>query len=132
MASQWWSELPKKWTPVGWKNHLFRYNVLFNGAVVPHYNYVGDSILGTKSHLGAGVILANIRLDRMNVKVKSPWGLFDTGRRKFGSAIGDGVEIGCNSVVQPGTLIGKRAFVLSALSVGGWIDSRSVVRSSVS
>ena len=110
----------------------YKNSMLMDSVETAHFNYVGDSILGTKSHLGAGVILANIRLDRMNVKVKSPWGLFDTGRRKFGSAIGDGVEIGCNSVVQPGTLIGKRAFVLSALSVGGWIDSRSVVRGSVS
>lgn len=110
----------------------YKNSILMDSVETAHFNYVGDSILGTKAHLGAGVILANVRLDRLNVKVKSPWGLFDTGRRKFGSAIGDHAEIGCNSVIQPGTLIGKRAFVLSALSAGGWIEGRSVVRSSVS
>lgn len=90
----------------------FKNCLVFDGAQVPHYNYVGDSILGYKAHLGAGVILSNVKLDKSDVTVPGPGGeILPTGLRKFGAIVGDHAEIGCNSVLSPGSLIGKRGLL---------------------
>jgi len=85
--------------------------LLFNGAQVPHYNYIGDSILGYKSHLGAGVKISNIKLMPGNVEVQVDGVPLDTGLRKFGALLGDGAEAGCNAVLNPGSILGKGAIV---------------------
>ena len=85
--------------------------VLFNGGQVPHYNYVGDSILGYKAHLGAGVKISNVKLMPGNVEVELDGVPFDTGLRKFGALLGDGAEVGCNAVLNPGTILGRGAIV---------------------
>jgi UDP-N-acetylglucosamine diphosphorylase / glucose-1-phosphate thymidylyltransferase / UDP-N-acetylgalactosamine diphosphorylase / glucosamine-1-phosphate N-acetyltransferase / galactosamine-1-phosphate N-acetyltransferase len=85
--------------------------LLFNEAVAPHFNYVGDSILGHKAHLGAGVILSNFKSLPGNVTVEKDGVPFDTGLRKFGALIGDGAEIGCNTVLNPGSIIGRGAVI---------------------
>lgn len=89
----------------------FKNCLVFDGAQVPHFNYVGDSILGYKSHLGAGVILSNVKLDKTEVRISTSEGMVATGLRKFGAIVGDGAEIGCNSVLSPGSLIGKDAII---------------------
>jgi len=90
----------------------FKQCVIFDGAEVPHFNYVGDSVVGHKGHLGAGVILSNVRLDRQPVKITLEDGAqVETGFRKFGAIIGDHAEIGCNAVLSPGSVIGRRAVV---------------------
>ena len=90
----------------------FKNCLVFDGAQVPHYNYVGDSILGYKAHVGAGVILSNVKLDRKEVTIIGPDGrALPTGLRKFGGIIGDEAEVGCNSVLSPGSLIGRKAIV---------------------
>lgn len=86
-------------------------SILFDGVQVPHFNYVGDSVLGYKVHMGAGVILSNLRLDKKNISVKFEDGIVDTGLRKFGGIIGDGCEIGCNSVLNPGTVLPPKTFI---------------------
>ncbi len=85
--------------------------LLLEGVQTPHFSYIGDSILGNRSHLGAGVILSNLRLDQKTVKVKTEEGIVDTGMRKFGALVGDEAEVGCNSVLNPGSILGKRALV---------------------
>ncbi len=97
----------------------FKNCVVFDGCEIPHYNYVGDSILGHKAHLAAGVILSNVRLDRLEVTVKTDDDVVPTGLRKFGAIIGDHAEIGCNSVISPGTLIGRRSIVYPLTHFGG-------------
>jgi len=86
-------------------------SLLFNHAVAPHYNYVGDSILGYKVHLGAGVKISNYKLFPGNIEVELDGQPFDTGLRKFGALLGDGVEIGCNAVLNPGSIIGRGAVI---------------------
>jgi len=86
-------------------------SLLFNDAVAPHYNYVGDSILGYKAHLGAGVKISNYKLFPGNIEVEKDGVPFDTGLRKFGALLGDGVEIGCNAVLNPGSIIGRGAVI---------------------
>jgi len=86
-------------------------SVLFNGAVAPHFNYVGDSILGHKAHLGAGVKISNFKITSGNIVVQVGSKSFDTGLRKFGALIGDGAEIGCNAVLNPGSVIGRGSIV---------------------
>ncbi len=85
--------------------------ILFDGVQVPHYNYVGDSILGYKAHMGAGSITSNVRSDKALVKVHAEDGDIETGLKKFGAMIGDCVEVGCGSVLNPGTVIGKNSSV---------------------
>ena len=85
--------------------------LLFNGAQVPHYNYVGDSILGHRSHLGAGVKISNVKLLPGNIFVEIDGAPFDTGLRKFGALLGDGSEIGCNAVLNPGSIVGRGAVI---------------------
>ena len=84
---------------------------LFNNAQAPHYNYVGDSILGHKAHLGAGVKLSNYKMFHGHIEVELEGRPFDTGLRKFGALLGDGVEIGCNTVLNPGSIIGRGAVI---------------------
>ena len=85
--------------------------VLFNDCQVPHFNYVGDSILGAKAHLGAGVVLSNVKSLKGNVTVTHDGQKIDTGLRKFGALVGDGAEIGCNAVLNPGSIIGRGSVV---------------------
>lgn len=86
-------------------------SLLFNGAQVPHFNYIGDSILGHKSHLGAGVKISNVKLVPGNVTVEMNGAPHDTGLRKFGALLGDGAEAGCNAVLNPGSVIGRGAII---------------------
>jgi NDP-sugar pyrophosphorylase family protein len=86
-------------------------SLLFNHAVAPHYNYIGDSILGHKAHLGAGVKISNYKLFPGNIEVEKDGQPFDTSLRKFGALLGDGVEIGCNAVLNPGSIIGRGAVI---------------------
>jgi NDP-sugar pyrophosphorylase family protein len=92
-------------------------SILLNGVQVPHFNYVGDSILGNHSHLGAGVILANLRLDGKSVIVFDGAEKFDTGRRKFGAILGDNSSVGCNVVLNPGTVLQRNSRVVGNASV---------------
>lgn len=85
--------------------------LLFNGAQVPHFNYVGDSILGYRAHLGAGVVLSNVKATKDNIWITIDGKPEDTGLRKFGALIGDHAEIGCNAVLNPGSIIGRRSIV---------------------
>jgi len=85
--------------------------LLFNGAQVPHFNYVGDSILGHKAHLGAGVKVSNFKLFPGNIEIEIDGKPFDTGLRKFGALLGDGAEIGCNAVLNPGSIIGRGSVI---------------------
>ena len=86
-------------------------SLIFNQCQVPHFNYVGDSILGHKAHLGAGVVLSNVKAMRGNVTVEIDGRPFDTGLRKFGALLGDGADIGCNAVLNPGSIIGRGAVI---------------------
>ena len=86
-------------------------SLLFNGAQVPHYNYIGDSILGHKAHLGAGVKISNFKLFPGNILVELDGAPFDTGLRKFGALLGDGAEAGCNAVLNPGSILGRGAVI---------------------
>jgi NDP-sugar pyrophosphorylase family protein len=86
-------------------------SLLFNGAQAPHFNYVGDSILGHKAHLGAGVKVSNFKMFPGNIEVELDGQPFDTGLRKFGALLGDGVEIGCNAVLNPGSIIGRGSVI---------------------
>lgn len=96
--------------------------LLMDAVATPHYNYVGDSILGNKAHLGAGSILANLRLDQALVTVKGPEGQkIPTALRKLGAIVGEGAEVGCNAVLQPGTLLGKKSIVMPTLAFGGYL-----------
>ena len=102
--------------------------ILFDGVQVPHYNYVGDSILGYKSHMGAGSITSNVKSDKTLVKVHAADGDIETGLKKFGAMVGDGAEIGCNSVLNPGTIIGKNSNVYPLSSVRGCVDANSIYK----
>lgn len=106
----------------------FKNCLLMDGVQAPHFNYVGDSILGSGAHLGAGVILSNLRLDRKPVSVRLPSGTFDTGLRKFGAILGDEAEAGCNAVLNPGTILGKRALVMPATAFGGYLPANTIAR----
>lgn len=102
--------------------------ILFDKVQVPHYNYVGDSILGYKSHMGAGSITSNVKSDKSLVAVKAPEGPIPTGRKKFGAILGDGVEVGCNSVLNPGTVLGRRASVYPTSSVRGVVPEDCIYK----
>ena len=103
----------------------FKNALLLERVEAAHFNYVGDSVLGCKAHLGAGVILANLRLARDEVVIKLGDERIPTDRRKVGAFLGDGAEIGCNSVLQPGTIIGPRAAVLN-LAFGGYLPAGQI------
>ena len=102
--------------------------ILFNNVQVPHYNYVGDSILGYKSHLGAGSITSNVKSDKQLVVVKSGDNKIETGLKKFGAMIGDNVEIGCGSVLNPGSVIGRNSNIYPLSSVRGVIAPNSIYK----
>ncbi len=102
--------------------------ILFDNVQVPHYNYVGDSILGYKSHMGAGSITSNVKSDKKPVVVHADDGGIETGIKKFGAMIGDNVEIGCGSVLNPGTVIGRNTNIYPLSSVRGCIDADSIYK----
>jgi NDP-sugar pyrophosphorylase family protein len=106
----------------------FKNCLVFNDAEVPHYNYVGDSILGHKAHLGAGAILSNVRLDRQQVSVATAEGPMKTGLRKFGAVIGDRTEIGCNAVISPGSIIGRSCIVYPGVQWRGVLPDHSIAK----
>ena len=105
--------------------------ILFDNVQTPHYNYVGDSVLGYKAHMGAGAITSNIKSDKSNVWVKDPNGSIETGRRKIGAILGDNVEVGCNSVLNPGTIIGRRSNIYPTSCVRGVIPPDSIYKDQV-
>jgi len=102
--------------------------VLFNKVQVPHYNYVGDSVLGYKSHMGAGSITSNVKSDKTLVVVHSKDEHIETGLKKFGAMLGDEVEVGCNSVLNPGTVIGPRSSIYPLSSVRGFVPSEHIFK----
>ena len=106
----------------------FKNCLIFDEAQIPHYNYVGDSILGYKAHLGAGVILSNVKLDKTNVTIPGPDGAFSTGLRKFGAVVGDHAEVGCNSVLSPGSLIGKNSVLYPGSQWRGFLPANRVAK----
>ena len=102
--------------------------ILFNKVQVPHYNYVGDSILGYKSHMGAGSITSNVKSDKKLVIVKKGKEKIETGLKKFGAMLGDEVEVGCGSVLNPGTVIGKTTNIYPLSSVRGVVPEKSIYK----
>lgn len=102
--------------------------VLFDSVQVPHYNYVGDSVLGHRAHMGAGSITSNVKSDKTSVLIDYGNGRYDTERKKIGAMLGDGVEIGCNSVLNPGTVICSGARVYPLSSVRGFIPKSSIYK----
>ena len=101
--------------------------IIFNNCETPHYNYVGDSILGFHAHMGAGSITSNIKADRKNILVRTQDGVIETGRRKIGALIGDYAEIGCNAVLNPGTIVGPRSMVYPTACVRGIVPADAIV-----
>ncbi|MEY3774151.1 MAG: hypothetical protein RLZZ129_931 [Verrucomicrobiota bacterium] len=106
----------------------FKNCLLLDRVQVPHFSYVGDSVLGNGAHLGAGVICSNLRLDQQEVVLKLPAGPVATSLRKFGAILGDGAEVGCNAVLQPGTLLGRRALVMPLTAFGGILPAATIAR----
>ncbi len=104
----------------------FKNCVLMDKVQVPHFSYVGDTIMGSHSHFGAGVICSNLRLDQQPIVVRTAEGSFETGLRKFGAIVGDHAEVGCNAVLNPGTLLGPRALVTPTLSFGGYLPAATI------
>lgn len=104
----------------------FKNCLLLDHAQVPHFNYVGDSVLGNKAHLGAGVICANLRLDQKSVHVQTTAGRVDSGLRKLGALVGDAAEAGCNAVLQPGCVLYPQAIVLSGIAFSGTLEANTM------
>lgn len=102
--------------------------ILFDGVQVPHFNYVGDSVLGYKAHMGAGAITSNVKSDKTDVAVKDGDECLATGRRKLGAILGEFVEVGCNSVLNPGTVIGRNTNIYPLSSVRGVIPADSIYK----
>lgn len=102
--------------------------ILFNKVQVPHYNYVGDSILGYKAHMGAGSITSNVKSDKTLVVVRAGEDRLETGLKKFGAMVGDHVEVGCNSVLNPGTVIGKETNIYPTSMVRGFIPAGTIYK----
>ncbi len=105
-------------------------SIIFDSVQVPHYNYVGDSILGYKAHMGAGSITSNVKSDKTLVTVKNGTERIETGLKKFGAMLGDYVEVGCNSVLNPGTIIGKNSNIYPLSSVRGVVPCESIYKTS--
>jgi NDP-sugar pyrophosphorylase family protein len=103
-------------------------SILFNGAQAPHYNYIGDSVLGYKAHTGAGVILSNLKLYGDNIVINYKGEHFDTGLRKFGALMGDRSEAGCNAVLSPGSILGRDALVYPTTSWRGVLEAGMVAK----
>jgi NDP-sugar pyrophosphorylase family protein len=106
----------------------FKNCLLLDGVQVPHFSYVGDSVLGNGAHLGAGAVLSNLRLDKKPVSLRLPEGTVDTGLKKFGALLADGAEVGCNAVLNPGTVLGKRALVMPTLAFGGYLPPATIAK----
>ena len=102
--------------------------ILFDGVQVPHYNYVGDSILGYKSHMGAGAVTSNVKSDKTLVTVSVDDERIETGRKKFGAMLGDFVEVGCNSVLNPGTVVGCNTNIYTLSPVRGYVPANSIYK----
>ena len=102
--------------------------VLFDSVQVPHYNYVGDSVLGYKAHMGAGSITSNVKSDKSLVVIKQPGAPLETGRKKVGAIVGDCAVIGCNSVLNPGTVVGRNAQIYPVSCVRGVIPANSIYK----
>ena len=102
--------------------------VFFDSVQVPHYNYVGDSILGYKSHMGASSLTSNVKSDKKLVLVHTPEGDIETGIKKFGAMIGDNVEVGCGSVLNPGTIVGRGSSIYPLSSVRGVVPEKSIYK----
>lgn len=102
--------------------------ILFNNVQVPHYNYVGDSILGYKSHMGAGSITSNVKSDKTNVTIKYEGDIIETGLKKMGAILGNYVEVGCNSVLNPGTIIGSNTNIYPLSMVRGYIPKGHIYK----
>ena len=102
--------------------------ILFNKVQVPHYNYVGDSILGFKAHMGAGSITSNVKSDKKLVVVKTPEENIETGMKKFGAMLGDNVEVGCGTVLNPGSVVGKNTNIYPLSMVRGYVPSNSIYK----
>lgn len=102
--------------------------IIFDNVQVPHYNYVGDSVLGYRSHMGAGSITSNIKQDRKNIVIKAGEEAFETGLRKIGAMLGDFVEIGCNCVLNPGSIVGRNTNVYPLSNVRGLIPENSIYK----
>lgn len=102
--------------------------ILFNKVQVPHYNYVGDSILGYKAHMGAGSITSNVKSDKKLVVVKTPEGNIETGIKKFGAMLGDEVEVGCGTVLNPGSVVGSHSNIYPLSSVRGYVPANSIYK----
>lgn len=102
--------------------------IIFDNVQVPHYNYVGDSVLGFKSHMGAGSITSNVKQDKTNVTIKCGEEKVETGMRKFGAMLGDNVEVGCNTVMNPGTVIGRGSRVYPLSMVRGFVPANSIYK----
>ena len=103
--------------------------ILFDGVQVPHFNYVGDSVLGYLSHMGAGAVTSNVKSDKTPVSVRVEGEALPTGRKKFGAMLGDHVEVGCNSVLNPGTVIGDHSNVYPLSCVRGYVPRNSIYKS---
>jgi len=106
----------------------FKNCLVFDEAQVPHFNYVGDSILGHKAHLGAGVILSNVRLDHGDVRVGSGPNATPTGLRKFGAVVGDHAEIGCHAVLSPGSIIGRKSVIFPGTQWRGFLQAGHIAK----
>ncbi|MGI6147875.1 MAG: UDP-N-acetylglucosamine pyrophosphorylase [Firmicutes bacterium] len=103
--------------------------ILFNGVQVPHFNYVGDSILGAGAHLGAGAICSNFKSTKDHIKVRTAHEVINTGLRKFGALLGDRAEVGCGAVLNPGTVVGRDSIIYPLCSVRGVVPARSIMKS---
>lgn len=102
--------------------------ILFNHSQVPHFNYVGDSIIGHKAHLGAGAVLSNVKSLKGNVTLQHEGKSLDTGLRKFGALVGDGVEIGCNAVLNPGSIVGRKSVIYPGVNWRGVLPANSIAK----
>ncbi len=105
--------------------------IIFDGVQTPHYNYVGDSVLGYHSHMGAGSVTSNVKSDKTNVSVLCDGERVATGLRKFGAILGDGVEVGCNSVLCPGSVVGKNSTIYPLTRVRGYVPANSIHKGDV-
>ena len=106
----------------------YKHSLLLDGVETAHFNYVGDSILGNRAHLGAGAVCSNLRLDRRPIVVRGPEASIETGLRKFGAVVGDGAEVGCNAVLNPGTLLGPRSLVMPAMAFVGHLPAGTIAK----
>lgn len=104
----------------------FKNCLLMDNVAVPHFNYVGDSVLGNRAHFGAGVICSNLRLDQQPVVVRTEDRTYETGLKKFGAILGDEAEVGCNAVLNPGSVLGRRALVTPTVAFSGYLPPATI------